>query len=249
MTKPLFLSGLFLVVFLISVIAAVPLSFVLQKTEARQAGMSWTDVSGTVFKGSISGARFGVQPIGRIDLRLQTGSLLQGNIAYNVAWNGVPGSGTADLALGRDRVSVTDLNALIEIKELVGLANDIRRVGGVARVSAGAVRFNEGRCEEASGQVSTDALARAAAEYGQSATDLSGVLECDGPMLRIPVRGEVSVAGALQADLRVGLVEPSSLEARIETLNPELATLLVLQGFEPSGDVYLYRREAQLGVR
>ncbi|MEO0882946.1 MAG: type II secretion system protein N [Pseudomonadota bacterium] len=238
---------LFVVTLIGSLIATMPLGFVLDRTPAKQLGVDWAQVSGTVFSGQIFGMTAGAQQIGDMTLKLSPMALVSGRVRYRIAWNGVPGSGSADLAVGRDALAVSDLNAVIDIEPLVGLDNEVRRIGGSASIRSGEVQFARNACVQASGQIATNVLARAAASYGQSGGELSGVLACDGPMLSIPLSGSSDDGDLFDAEFRIGLAEASSFATRVETSNPELSTLLTLRGFERENGILTYNRTVRIG--
>ena len=247
MIRRLALVFLFLLVFVGAAIVTMPLSFVLERSSLEQLGLNWARASGTVLNGSVRGLSYGNQGIGDIDLRLRPAALVSGRVTYESRWSGAPGSGSAVLSAGRREIAVTDMSAVVQIENLVGLADDVRRTGGVASISDAEIRFADDACASARGRVATDVVSRAATAYGQSGTDLVGSLACDGPMLTIPLSGQADSGDVLEANVRVGLLEPSLFEAQVTTSNSDLATLLVLRGFQPISDTeFAYRRETQL---
>lgn len=238
---------LFVAAFAVLLVAGTPISFVLKRSGVGSTGLNWSGAAGTMFSGEMSGVSFGAQPIGDVALKLEAGELLKGRISYEITWSGLATSGRAVVGLGQDTVLLSGLNASLAVEHLVGLSDDIRRSGGSAAISNANVVFRNEACQSAAGTVSTDTVARALAAYGVSGGSLSGEMACDGPMLQLPVLGETGTGDRIEALLRVGLVEPSSVEARIATGSTEVGNLLVLQGFEPVNGTYSYRREAQLG--
>ncbi|MEL7480867.1 MAG: type II secretion system protein N [Pseudomonadota bacterium] len=245
--KRLLLFLLFVVVFFGAMILTTPLSFVLEQSGARSTGLRWDGVSGTVFNGQVSGVSFGRQPIGNVSVSIRPSDMLKGRVAYHARWSGLPSVGEATLAVGRNSVAVSDLNTTVAVEHLVGLADDVRRAGGNASISSASVTFNGRACASASGAVSTDTVSRALATYGVTGGLLSGTLSCDGPMLSLPVSGSVDTGDRIEAEMRFGFTEPSSVEARVETSSPDIGNLLAFQGFEPRDGAYVYRQEAQLG--
>ncbi|MEM6411986.1 MAG: type II secretion system protein N [Pseudomonadota bacterium] len=241
------LSFLFVIVLFVTLIATMPLGFVLDRAPMQRLGVRWSGTSGTIYSGQINGVVAGAQSIGDIAIRLDPMDLVNRKISYFVEWTGVPGSGTAGVSVGRDSVAISDLNASIDIEPLVGLAGELRRIGGTASIRSGEVLFVRDVCVEASGQVTTNVLGRAAASYGQTGSDLVGILSCDGSMLNIPLSGSVSGGDTVDAQIRVGLSEPSSFSSSVKTTNPELSALLLLRGFERVGDMLSYNRTVQIG--
>ncbi|MEL7130172.1 MAG: type II secretion system protein N [Pseudomonadota bacterium] len=238
---------LFVLVFVGVAIATMPLSFALKRANLNASGIVWTQASGTIGKGVISGLQVGAQPIGNVDLKLRWRSLLTAKLAYVVDWSGAVGRGHGELVLGRNVIDLFDLSTEVPVSQLVGLSDELRRNGGSARISGAQIRFVNAICDAASGDVSTDTVSRLAQSYGQSASPLRGTFRCDGPMLTLPLTGTSATGETLAATLRVGTAEVSSMAARVETENPEFAAILALQGFQPEAGGYVYRRETWIG--
>lgn len=241
------LSLLFVFVLVGALIVTMPLSFVLDRTPAKQLGVNWASAAGTIYSGTVYGVSTGPQSIGDVSVKLDPIGLIRGRVDYDVNWSGSPGSGTASLSVGRNSIALSDLNAVVDIEPLVGLANELRRIGGSASVRSGGIVFADNACVEAAGQVSTNMLARAATSYGQSGGELAGQMSCDGSMLSIPLSGVLSEGDTVDAEIRVGLSEPSSFSSDVQTTNPELSALLTFRGFERVGDRFSYNRSIQIG--
>ncbi|MEO0983617.1 MAG: type II secretion system protein N [Pseudomonadota bacterium] len=237
----------FVIVLAFALVAATPLSFVLQRANIASTGLQWGQAQGTVWNGRLSGLTYGVQPIGDMRLSLRPSALLSGRVAYDLDWNGPAGRGSGTLEFNRDVVILENVEAEARIAELKGLADRVRALGGRVELRAETVRVRRGRCAEASGRVSTDALANAAAAFGRAFAVVEGPIECDGPMLQIPLQGRSSAGDELVARLRVGVVEPSTFEAEARTEDSDFGVALSLLGFEFSEGLYKYRRETSLG--
>ena len=117
-----------------------------------------------------------------------------------------------------------------------------RQIGGRVQISNSTVRFQDGRCAAASGNLSSDILQRAQPITGIEGGDLSGSLRCDNGMLSIPLQGASGNGDILEAEVRIGPTEPWTLTARIETESPELTAILLLNEFESDGAAFTYRQ-------
>ncbi|MEM9670585.1 MAG: type II secretion system protein N [Pseudomonadota bacterium] len=245
--KPFLLLIVFISTLLVTLITTMPLAFALDRLNLKRLGVNWASSSGTVFSGELTGVTVGAQPIGRIRLGLQPIDILGGKLSYQLDWAGQPGSGRGMLMAGRSEIAVQDVNGIINVEHLVGLASEIRRVGGRASIQSGRITFRNSSCALASGRIDTDVLARAAASFGQTGGELTGNMACDGSMLLLPLEGASIDGDQFTARIRVGLAEPSTFESRVQTTNAELSALLSLRGFTREGDVFTYLRSAQLG--
>lgn len=229
-----------------TLLVTMPLSFALERSGVRNAGLSWQSAQGTILNGSLTGVRIGVQPVGVVNLKLRPSALLTGSVSYEMQWAGGAGTGNGVVGLGAKRIAFEDVTANLQLDQLVGLVAEARRAGGRLTINAESVVLQNGDCLEAAGTVSTDAVTRFAASYGQAAGEFTGSLSCDGPMVLLDMSGDVGQDIAT-AQLRVGTAEASSLEARVEQAEPDIAAALLFYGFETDGDDVIFRQESQIG--
>jgi len=223
----------------------MPLGFALNATGVSKTGLYWSSARGTVLNGTMVQAQYGAQPIGTVHLNLQLAALLKGKLRYATEWNGAAGQGTGVVDFGRSTLDVSDASMVLHLRQLVGLIDDVRQTDGSVSIRDASVTLSNGKCANAQGSVSSDVLTKFAARYDQQATAFTGTLACDGPMLLLDMAGQVGINDMASAQLRVGTAEASSLEARVKTIEPEIATALLFYGFETDGDEVIFRREAQ----
>ena len=250
--RSIFLSVLFVLVLIATLIVSAPLSYVLDKSGLRGIGLNWASAHGSVFKGEVTGLRFGPQPIGIVKLDAQFGALLKGRLKYRFELQGVAGVGVGAVTLGRNQFELSGLDAEISVSNLVGIANEVRAANGIATVQGGTLKLKNGLCETAAGEISTDLLSKFATEqYNRTAGELSGDVSCDGEMVLLQMSGALEATDTVSLHVRAGLAEVSSVQVQVQTDDPVLEAGLATYGFQAQADGYVYQQDASFirGVR
>ena len=237
---------LFVVSLLMFAVVTMPLGFLLGKSGARQAGFTWQAAQGGIFNGKISGARFGAQPIGDVELAFTPSSLLRAKLGYKFQWGGPTGTGAGHIALNRSDLTISDLDADFQLAEFVYLIADIRNTNGKASIQNGVVSMNEGSCNQASGSVISDIVTKVAARYDTQASQLSGALSCDTDALQLAMEGSIAQEGKLTTKLRLDLLGASNFEANVDTRDPLLIAGLSSYGFQEGPNGVVFRDELTL---
>ena len=241
--KRFFLIILFLLVLIGTLVINTPLSFVLDKAGAQTVGLRWSAAEGTVFQGKLSGASYAGQQIGDIELKARMATLVIGKLGYDVIWQGAPGQGNGTLIVGRQSFELADFNGQVRLDQLRYLANEIRATGARLTLREASLRFADGACSEAAGDVSSDVLTRFAERFGQDAGVFQGEITCDGPMLQVDGMGDFGVEDEITAQLRIGMKEVSSLQALVRTLDDRIGGALIAYEFEPVAEGYMFKRD------
>jgi general secretion pathway protein N len=195
-----------------------PLGAALEWAGAEQTGLSADAVEGTVWSGSLRGARLRGFPLGDVEARLSPIAMLGGRARLSL----MSEAGSAVLVRGRRTVGVQDASLALGLDRL-GL--DLPWPGAVTVSNAEAV-FEDGVCVAASGQVSTDLVQR-----GWGGPILAGPIACeDGRAV-----AHLSGAGAgvtVQADILVAADGAYVLQSRVEASDPAVESAVALAGFE-----------------
>jgi len=218
----------------------------LEKSGASQAGFTWQAAQGGIFNGKISGARFGAQPIGDVELAFTPSSLLRAKLGYKFKWDGPTGIGAGHISLNRSDLTISGLDADFQLAEFVYLIADMRSTNGQASIQNGTVSMNEGACSQASGTVTSDLVTKVAARYDTEASQLSGTLSCDASALQLAMQGNISQDGQLTTKLRLDLLGASNFEANVDTRDPLLIVGLSSYGFQEGPNGVVFRDELTL---
>ena len=244
MKRALVLGVVFLFALLASVLARVPLAFVLEQAGLREAGVSWTRAEGTIWRGQIDNVAVGAQPIGDVFLKLRPAALLKGTLTYEAHTQGHLGRASGKIMLGQGTIAAAGLEAEINAAQLVYAASGIRRAGGQINVRQANITLRNKSCQNASGTVTSDIVSNlAAVMINQTASDLAGALSCAGPDLQLAMQGSVGQGEPLQIVVNVALTDMPGFNVNVHKVAPIFAVGLTQYGFEPEGDGYTFRRD------
>jgi len=169
---PMRRAVLFLSLFLLALLAFLPLRLVLSGS-----GLAAREASGSVWSGSLREARLGPAAIGDVQARLLPLPLLTGSMRIALARPSAAAdrlSGT--LVLSRNRRAVENASGLIPLESSL----DAHPATSVELADV-TVRFRDGQCDRAEGMV----RANLAAGAGLPAS-LSGMVRCDRGAVLLP---------------------------------------------------------------
>ncbi len=241
MIRTLFLIVVFLIGAVVSAVAFTPLGFVLEKSGAAGAGAGWAQAQGTMLNGKIYGLHIGGQPIGDVSLRLRPVSLLSLAPEFDMQWGGAGGQGAGVLSVSTGRVAVRELRAQQKISSIEGLTAPVRAIGGTLRLTDAAFIITPNGCESASGQISTDAVSKAAEQYGRQFGLVEGALSCIENDVAMSLNGQSERGDKVHVDGRSSLLGESELNAAIVTQDSEIVLALSQVGFVLRDGVWRYR--------
>lgn len=240
---------LFVAMLIAGVFATTPLGFVLTQSGARDLGVGWAKVDGTLLNGRISGLYVGTQPIGDFSLELRPLSLLSLKPTYDVRWGGAGGQGTAVLTLSRSALNATQIRMRQQIASLEGLDPAVRAMNGSISVNEGAVRLTQQGCESASGTLSTDTLSTLAAQYGREFGQVSGPIACDSGAFVLNMQGESQAEDRVFVDARASITGHGSFSTRVQTQDAQIIIALNQLGFQRENGEFVYRQSRGLGIQ
>ena len=218
---------LFLALFALAMVAFLPLRLVLGWAGLDAQGFSARAVSGSLWSGRLSEARFGDLALGELDARVSPLALLIGRARIALAGQDADPErrlrGTVEIARGR--AAVVDANGAIApgaaFAPLPVTALDLDAVG---------VRFVDGACEQAEGRVRAELSGN---WLGQPLPGtVSGTPRCEAGALLLPL---VSAAGSEGVALRMWADGRYRAELRLVPLDPATAARLEGAGFVPDG--------------
>jgi hypothetical protein len=244
--RTLILGVLFVVVLALALVSQLPAAMLLERGGLRDRNVEWAAVSGTIWDARVTGLSAARQPIGEVSARLEPARLLSRQIAHKVSVSGRVMQASAQTRLALDHVGAANLHAQIQIAELYSLIPELRAIGGTVTVRDGALRVAGGRCVEASGEVSTDVIPRAAERFGRVFPPLAGALSCQDGMLRADLASIAETGERVDVEVRVSLQGAAELIARVSTEDTAFRGALGSFGFAPNGPdmIYGYRSNA-----
>lgn len=209
-------------VFLTLLAISLPLRIALDRLGFDDRGLGARAVTGSLWSGALTEARFRGVALGDLDAGLSLLPLLVGEARMRLegpAWRGT-------LIQAGSTVGVTGLSGRLGPE---ALAAELP-VNGIEFESAD-IRFRDGVCAQAAGAVRLEprATAPAMASLGQ----LSGTLRCDGQAVLAPL---VSGSGRERVDLRLFGDGRYSLSLVVKADDPATAAALSANGFVATTD-------------
>lgn len=238
----------FLIAFLATAAARLPLSVVWSLGEAEERGLSAAAVEGTIWNGQVKGLAVNGRPVGDVRVAGQASDLLAGKLGASVELFGQGQSAKGWVGAGADgRVIVRDARWTGDLSAQRGLDPRLANIGGRAILEIVAMEFDLAggapQCVTGEGAAWTDALTSTPEEWRWTGPALSGPLTCSDGAVSVRLDGAqdgdvIAVAGALLADMT------TSVEASVETEHPRLSVMLPLLGFDVRDGAYVYERRA-----
>jgi general secretion pathway protein N len=222
-TRPGVLFG---ALFVASLVALLPLRLVLGSVGIGEEGLTARRVTGSIWSGRMTEARFGSVALGDLQARLAFWPLLVGRA--RVELNGRAEAPARPLrgavSVSRHRIGVDDLTASVATGRLFAPLP----VTGLD-LDAVTVQFRDGDCEAAQGRVRAT-LGSGVGGIALPAT-VAGDARCDGTALLLPL---TSQAGSEGVTLRIAGDGTYTAEFLVRPTDAAAATLLEAAGFTPS---------------
>jgi general secretion pathway protein N len=221
-------AALFGAIFVVALIAFLPMRLMLGWIGLGDLGLSARQVSGSVWFGELTEAHAAGFALGDLAAHISPVQLLVGRARVDVAGKGgEPLQGAVTLSrhsLGIDDVS-TSMAGGTAFAPLPVTSLDLDDVSA---------RFKDGACDHAEGRVrATLAGAIGGVPLPQA---MAGTARCDGEALLLPL---ASTAGTESLDLRLHADGSYAADMTMRTADPALGTKLQLAGFQPSANGYL----------
>lgn len=193
-----------------------------------EQGLTARRVSGTVWGGTLTEARFGELALGDLRAGLSPLPLLLGRATVHLRGPGDQPTLRGALMVGRHLLGVDELNAVLP----TGRVFAPLPVTGLALEEL-SVRFRDGACESAAGRVRADV----ASDLGGLTLppSLSGTVRCEGAALLVPL---TSQAGSEAVTLRVTSDGRYRAQLSIRPSDPLAGQRLERAGFVSGPDGY-----------
>jgi general secretion pathway protein N len=178
--------------FILALVLTLPLRVAIGWTGLEERGLSAGEVTGSVWSGSLLGARFGEVALGDVDARLRALPLLVGRARLDVGRKG--GGVAGGLMAWRDGAGVEDVSGTLTGPALAGLAAPALTLDDFSGA------FRGGLCDRAEGRVTAQLLS----------LGFTGEARCEGAALRLPLTNgrsridlRISADGRYRADVAV----------------------------------------------
>lgn len=229
------LAGVFALVAILALLASTPLRLVMGE-RAATAGLSAERVSGTVWAGKLTGARFQGLALGEVDVGLNPFTLLVGRV--RLGFDSTVAGGA--LRLAPQGIAFEDVN----LTAPTGVIAPGLPLSGTAELSDLDLDLIGGACRKAGGQVRLSDLALDGVPL--PGLVLSGAPVCAEEAVRLPLAGQAQGID-VQAELVARTSGAYQLTTTLRTTRPELDPLLTAAGYVRGLDGYSRTQTGRLG--
>ncbi|MFT5931446.1 MAG: hypothetical protein ACI93G_000526 [Hyphomonas sp.] len=245
--KRLTLILVFVAALAFGILSGVPLSFMMRNAGLVDQGVSWQQARGTIWHGQVTGLGYRGQPVGALDVTSSPFSLLSGAIVSDVKWVGQPGRGRGNIKLSGSSMNLSGFAAELDISRLSGIHPELRRVGGVLKLSNAAAHVDSaGTCKSASGAAQLDLVRRLGIQYGRDWPMLAGAPTCNDGNLELPLTGDGPNGERFEITLRARPDGRTGMDVHVERLDAQATAALAAMGFTNTGNGYTLGPEATL---
>jgi general secretion pathway protein N len=222
---PLGRTVFFVCALLFALIALLPMRLALGWLGVDSLGLTARQAQGSVWLGGLTEARIGDAPLGNLSAGLSPIQLLVGRARVNVS-NGQDIAG--GIGVSRNSMGVDDLTGAIPVAAVFApLPVETLDLSDVS------VRFDDGQCARAEGQVKASLSGDIAGI--PLAQGLIGNARCEGGALLLPLTGQ---SGMERLALKLFADGRYTLDLSIRPGDPALGERLTATGFRPSEQGY-----------
>lgn len=224
-------------------VALLPMSMAADAAAKQFPDFKFSDASGSVWDGKLGKVSYGKQFIGDLAVKTELLSLLTGNAAGTLGLTREGFSGQANIVygLGNGRMELKDANIAGNTAMVPGMPAAIAKGDGKFSLALKDVKFTEGACAEASGEVWTDALTKTTIR-GWKGPELRGPVTCAGGNLQVEAGGKAETGEDVLAIMKISQHLDMELTATISNASPGALQALAEVGFKPEGDKLVLRQ-------
>ncbi len=229
--------------------AILPMSVVADITAKRVPWIRYEAATGTVWNGKLSGVVVNGQNLGDVTIVLDPGQIFTGHGAGHAAFarQGLRGEIRASYPIFGGKARLSDILVEGDASAVPVLPARLKGSDGKFRLVIAKIVFEKDACSTATGEVWTDALAKADLGQGWVGPELHGPVTCEDGKVAVEASGRPASGEDVSASLRVGLDLSLDLQARVANATNGAVETLTELGFHPENGAYVLHE--QLGDR
>ena len=239
---------IFIVLALVAVaggaVAFFPMSMAADMAVRQAPDFRFGEASGSVWDGKLTNVSYGQQTIGDLSVKTDLMALFGGKAAGTVGMtrDGLTGQAGISYAIGNGGVGLTDLKLAGDTAMVPGMPPSIARTDGKFTLNAKDVKFANGLCETASGEVWTDALTKVNYK-GWVGPELRGPVTCAGGKLQVEASGTAATGEDVLATMSIGQHLEMELTATVSNAGQGAIEALTSIGFSLEGNKLVLRQQ------
>ncbi len=238
---------IFIIVALVAVVAGgvalFPMATAADMAKQRLPDLKFANASGSVWDGKLGGLSYGAQTIGDLAVKTDLLALFGGKAAGKVgmAREGLAGEADISYGLGNGGLDLKNLKLAGDTSMVPGIPPTIAAAGGKFTLNVANVKFANSLCEDASGEVWTDALAKVNYK-GWVGPELRGPVSCAGGKMQVQASGTAETGEVVQASLDIGQHLDMAMTATVSNAGTTAIEALTSVGFVLEGDKLVLRQ-------
>jgi len=239
---------IFIVLALVAVaggaVAFFPMSMAADMAARQTPDFRFGEASGSVWDGKLTNVSYGQQTIGDLSVKTDLMALFGGKAAGTVGMtrDGLTGQAGISYAIGNGGVGLTDLKLAGDTAMVPGMPPSIARTDGKFTLNAKDVKFANGLCETASGEVWTDALTKVNYK-GWVGPELRGPVTCAGGKLQVEASGTAATGEDVLATMSIGQHLDMEMTATVANAGQGAIEALTSIGFSLEGNKLVLRQQ------
>jgi len=224
-------------------VALLPMSMAADMAAKQFPDFKFSQASGSVWDGKLSQVSFGKQFIGDLAVKTELMSLLGGTASgtLGLTREGFSGQTSINYGMGNGRLELKDMNVTGNTAMVPGMPAAGAKGDGKFTLKVADVKFTEGACAEAKGEVWTDALTKVEIK-GWKGPELRGPVTCNGGKLQVEAGGKAATGEDVLAVMSIGQHLDMELTATVSNASPGALQALAEVGFKPEGDKLVLRQ-------
>ena len=224
-------------------VALLPMSMAADMAAKQFPDFKFSQASGSVWDGKLSQVSFGKQFIGDLAVKTELMSLLGGTASgtLGLTREGFSGQTSINYGMGNGRLELKDMNVAGNTAMVPGMPAAVAKGDGKFTLKVADVKFTEGACAEAKGEVWTDALTKVEIK-GWKGPELRGPVTCNGGKLQVEAGGKAATGEDVLAVMSIGQHLDMELTAAVSNASPGALQALAEVGFKPEGDKLVLRQ-------
>ena len=224
-------------------VALLPMSMAADMAAKQFPDFKFSQASGSVWDGKLSQVSFGKQFIGDLAVKTELMSLLGGTASgtLGLTREGFSGQTSINYGMGNGRLELKDMNVTGNTAMVPGMPAAVAKGDGKFTLKVADVKFTEGACAEAKGEVWTDALTKVEIK-GWKGPELRGPVTCNGGKLQVEAGGKAATGEDVLAVMSIGQHLDMELTAAVSNASPGALQALAEVGFKPEGDKLVLRQ-------
>lgn len=232
-----------LLVALVGGVSFFPMSMAADLAAKQAPDFKFGEASGSVWDGKLTKVSYGAQPIGDLAVKADLLSVLSGKAAgkLGLVREGFAGETGISYGLFGGGLDLKDLKISGDTANVPGMPPSIARADGKFTLDIKDVKFAEGLCEAASGEVWTDALTKVNYK-GWVGPELRGPVTCAGGKLQVQASGKAATGEDVLASLNIGQHLDMEMTATVANAGQGATDALTSLGFVAEGNTLVLRQ-------